>query len=373
MMKIKGRIKVDKKTKNLVKRLMPGDIAVIDHMDIDEIAAQSLIRAKVKAVINTKLSISGKYPNLGPLLLVKAGVPLLDNVGSPGLSLQDDDEIELVDNQVYLKGKKFVQGTLLTEALVLEKMKETEANVDKELSKFVQNTLEYALLEKDIFVNGLELPEIATNFIDRHALIVVRGKNYREDLQAIKSYINEVKPILIGVDGGADALREFGFSPDIIIGDMDSVSDEALKGESELIVHAYPNGKAPGNERLKKLGRKAVIFPAPGTSEDLAMIVAYEKKATLIVAVGTHSNMIDFLEKGRSGMASTLLVRMKVGSILIDAKGVSQLYKQKLSYSHVSQVFVAGLIPLFIAASLSPSIVQLARLILLKFKLYFQH
>ena len=188
---------------------------------------------------------------------------------------------------------------------------------------------------------------------------------------AIKSYIDEVKPVLIGVDGGGDALLEFGFTPDIIIGDMDSVSDDCLLRSKEIIVHAYSDGRAPGLDRVKDLGLKSKIFTSPGTSEDIALLLAYEKNADLIVAVGTHSNMIDFLEKGRPGMASTFLVRLKVGGILVDAKGVNKLYKSTFKTKYLWLVLGAALIPIIILIIINPLTQYLLTLLKIKLRLLF--
>ena len=229
--------------------------------------------------------------------------------------------------------------------------------------------IEYAKKEKGFILGEVEIPKVKTKYKDRHVLVVVRGQDYKEDLSTIISYIEEVKPVLVGVDGGADALVEFGYTPDVIVGDMDSVSDETLKKAGEIVVHAYVDGRAPGLKRIQDLGLDAVVFPAPGTSEDIAMLTAYEYGAELIVAVGTHSNMIDFLEKGRKGMASTFLVRLKIGSKLIDAKGVNLLYKSKLKIKYVWALIIAALFPVLVLASFSPTTQQFIRIIQLKLKL----
>ncbi|MGI6097880.1 MAG: putative cytokinetic ring protein SteA, partial [Dethiobacteria bacterium] len=265
-------------------------------------------------------------------------------------------------------GKKIAKGQILTKELLSKKIARAEINQGKLLDRFVQNTLEYARREKGIILGSLTMPKLQTVIRDRHVLVVVRGKNYREDLKAIMHYIDEVKPVLIGVDGGADALWEFGYRADIVIGDMDSVGDEALQNAAELVVHAYPDGRAPGMERVKKLGLEAKIFSAPGTSEDVAMLLAYENKAELIVALGTHSSMVDFLEKGRAGMASTFLVRLKVGEKLVDARGVSQLYRKTANYRFVAPLLIAALLPIAVLAALSPWVQHMFKLIMLRLR-----
>lgn len=370
MSRIKGIVRLDRKTKNLVKRLEPGDIALIDHGDLDELAASGLLESRVKAVINVSSSVSKVYPNGGPLMLVESGIPLVDCPGSDLFALlEEGDEIEINYGQVSKGGRVLATGVKLTTSAIRQQMEMARSNIEIALSHFVQNTMDYAKTEIGLVCGEYAVPEIRTKFKGRHALIVVRGKNYKEDLRAIRSYIDEMKPVLIGVDGGADALVEFGLQPDMIIGDMDSVSDKTLLSGAELVVHAYSDGRAPGLVRVKKLGLTSVIYAAPGTSEDIAMLLAYEKKAELIVAVGTHSNMIDFLEKGRKGMSSTFLVRAKVGSILVDAKGVSKLYKGRLKLKHLAPIFIAALLPVVVVVVISPSTRELLRLFYIQFRL----
>jgi uncharacterized membrane-anchored protein len=367
-MKIKGQVKLGIKTKQLVKELTGGEIAVINHQDIDQVAACSLVKADVKAVINAQPSISGKYPNLGPQKLLEAGVPVVDRVGKDIFDqLEAGDKVKLKNSQIIKNNKVINSGELLTVSEVADKLEETRENMEDELNKFIDNTLTYAKQEKDLILD-LETQKVKTDLAGKPVLIVVRGKNYREDLEAVTSYIKEVDPVLIGVDGGADALIEYGFIPDMIIGDMDSVSDQALQRETELLVHAYPDGRAPGMSRINKLGLEADKFPAPGTSEDIAMLLAYEQKAELIVAVGTHTHMIDFLEKGRPGMASTFLVRLKVGNKLVDAKGVSKLYNTSFKPRYAAQLAVAFLVPILIIGIVSPSIYQLVKLFVIKLR-----
>lgn len=369
VLNIKGTICVDCKTKNLIKRIEPGQIAVISHPDLDEIAALSLVEAKVKAVINTESAVTGKYPNLGPEVLLKAGIPLIDNAGREIMNLDDNEVVTIKDNKIIHQNKVIGKGQIMTPERLKLLQKETEKNIDGELKKFINNTLQYAIKEKELILNEANYPKIKTVFQGRHVVVVVRGQGYKEDLLAIKPYIHEVKPVLVAVDGGADALIELGLRPHLIIGDMDSVSDSALESNAELIVHAYLNGTAPGIERLKKMGLNYTVFPVAGTSEDAALLLAHANGAELIVAVGTHSNMIDFLEKGRPGMASTVLVRIKVGAKLVDAKGVSKLYRPKFSRRQILQVLVAGLIPIFMFFSISPILSQFWRIFYLKIRL----
>ena len=370
-MKIQGIARVDRKTKNLVKRLQPGDIAIIDHLDLDEIAAESLVAARVKAVINAKSFSSGRYPNLGPRLLAQHGICLLDQAGEELLNRAVEGKpVRIVDNQVEDEnGVLIAKGIILTEAMIKDQMAKAEANLIPLAAEFIDNTLKFAQREKSFVLGGVEFPELDTLIQGRHVVVVVRGHNYRPDLHALHSYIREMRPILVGVDGGADALMDIGYKPDLIVGDMDSISDEALLSGAELVVHAYTDGKAPGLARVLDLGLQAKTVAAPGTSEDVALLMTYEHGARLIVAVGTHSNMIDFLEKGRPGMASTFLVRLKIGSLLVDARGVSQLYRVRPNHLHLAQVMIAAAIPLVLLAFMSSPVRQVLRLLLLQVRL----
>lgn len=327
---IVARARVDRRTKNMMARLLPGEIAVVDHEDMDRLSAEGLIQRQAAAVINASRSSSGLYQNLGPLLLCSADIPVIDNAGPEVMTLPEGTELIIDGDRVSrMNGSKVVE-VYKGHRLNLEEVEKTLDNAKKsiaeELERFAANTIEYINDERDVLLEAARLPEVETDFHGRHVLIVVRGADYREDLRALRYYIREVKPLLIGVDGGADALFDYGLRPDMVIGDMDSVSTEALLSGAELVVHAYAGGQAPGVERLDALNLPCVVFEATGTSEDIAMLLAYERGAELIVAVGTHANLIEFRDKGRKGMASTFLTRLRVGPILVDAKGLSRLY-----------------------------------------------
>lgn len=351
---LSGVARVDTRTKRLIKRLRPGDIAVIDHRDVDRVAAEELVACKPVAVVNAACSISGRYPNLGPEILVSAGIPLLDEVGEAVMTLVREGEPLRVDGNVLYRGETpLAAGKLLDTHAVIAAMEEARGTVSDQLEAFVTNTLEYVRKERELLLDGVGVPRTATSLDDRHVLIVVRGYHYREDLAALRPYIREYRPVMIGVDGGADALLEAGYRPDLIVGDMDSVSDEALLGGAELVVHAYRDGRAPGLERLERLGLPAVVFPAAATSEDIAILLADDNGAALIVAVGAHTTLMEYLDKGRAGMASTFLTHLRVGGKLVDAKGVSRLYRSRIST--MSLLFLAGAAVVTIVGTLSVS------------------
>ncbi|MEV7804627.1 putative cytokinetic ring protein SteA [Microbispora sp. NPDC088329] len=347
--------RIDRRTKRLTKRLKPGEIAIIDHVDIDRVSGEALVACGVAAVINVAASISGRYPNLGPQILIDAGIPLIDNA-SPELfeRIADGDVIRVHEGMVHLGEELVGKGQPQTAESVEAAMTEARAGLAVQIEAFAANTMEYVRRERDLLIDGVGVPDIRTSLENRHALIVVRGYHYKEDIATLRPYIREYRPVLIGVDGGADALLEAGYVPDIIVGDFDSVSEKALRCGAELVVHAYRDGRAPGLERVRDLGQEAVVFPATGTSEDIAMLLADDKGATLIVAVGTHWTLDEFLDKGRSGAASTFLTRLRVGSKLVDAKGVSRLYRSRISTSSLLLLVATTMITIGVVLSVSP-------------------
>ena len=356
-MHVHGTIRLDKTTKNLAKRLRRGEIALIDHTDIDATSAEMLIERGVAAVVNAAQSVSGRYPNAGPGILLDAGVPILDAVGGEVFSLvREGQRVEIEGNALHCDGVVLAEGEELTPEKLTEELAAARRNLGSELHKFVENTLSYLDKEKSVLLDTPRFPPLRTQMRGRHVLVVVRGAGFKEDLRIIRGYLREMKPVLIGVDGGADALIEMGRKPHIIVGDMDSVTDEALRCGAELVVHAYADGgKAPGLARIQRLGLRAQVVPLTGTSEDLAMLLAHEKGAELIVAVGAHSSLEDFLDKGRGGMSSTFLARLKVGSRLVDAKGVSRLYRGRLRKTEVVMLLAACVIVLLTVWSVSPT------------------
>lgn len=369
-----GTLRVGNRTKELVKRLRPGDIALLNHADLDATAAQSLIECRVAGVVNAVPSISGRYPNRGPGLLLQAGIPLLDAVGEPFFTQAEahDGEDALLDGGSLLIGDSLcANGVLMTPEHLTTLLDAARQNLSRELDSFARNTLEYLVEEKTLLLDPVEVPTIRTPIHGRHVLVVVRGEGYKDDLAMISPYIEDVQPVLVGVDGGADALLAAGLKPDIIIGDMDSVSDAGLRCGAELIVHGYARSErgAPGLSRIEALGLSAQVFHAPGTSEDIAILLADEKGASLIVAVGTHFSLEEFLDKGRSGMASTFLVRLRTGAKLVDAKGIGRLWEQR-SRPAARELFLlilAALFPVLVIATNSPwlrTVVNTARLTL---------
>ncbi len=351
---VTGVARLDRHTPRLAGRLNPGDIAIIDHVDLDRMAAEALVIAKPAAIINAQPSISGRYPNLGPQLIVSHGILLLDNVGAEVFaSVKEGTKVRIDGHTVFVGETPVVTGTVQDIETVKDLMVEAKSGLSSQLEAFAVNTSEFMGRERRLLLDGEGIPEVKTRFAGRHAVIVVRGHDYERDLKSLKHYIREYKPVLVGVDGGADALLEAGLKPHMIVGDMDAVSDAALGSGAEVVVHAYPDGRAPGLARVQDLGIDAITFPTSGTSEDAAMLLADDNGAELVVAVGSHATLTEFLDRGRSGMASSFLVRLRLGAKVIDANGVSRLYRNRISGAALLLLVIAAVVAVVAALAVS--------------------
>ena len=376
---VSGPVRMGRKTKVMVKHLLPGDIAVIDHLDIDRVSAEELTGAGAAAVLNCRASTSGSYPNLGPQLLVEAGVLLVD--------LPDDALFEVLSEgaaitvlagadgggEVQHQGRVVARGEVLDLARVRAETEARRREVGEALERFAHNTIEHMREERELLAGRIEMPRFATDFRDRPALVVVRGVDHQRDLRALRPFVRDVRPVIVAVDGAAEAVLEAGLVPDMIVGDMDSAGETALlaavEGGAELVVHSYSDGRAPGRARLEKLALPFKLVPAPGTSQDVAMLIAAEKGARLIVSVGSQFNLVEFLDRNRRGMSSTFLTRLRIGEILVDAKGVSRLYRPQPGLAPLLLVLLAGVVAMVAVVWLTPALRDVVDLLWLKLQL----
>jgi uncharacterized membrane-anchored protein len=352
-----GTARLGRRTKELVRRLGPDDIAVIDHTDLDRVSAEELVESGVRVVVNVAPSQSGSYPNPGPLQLVRGGVRLID-VADPALfeELSDGESLTVRGASLFRNGTCLATGRALEERELARALAEQQGRVTEALQDFADNTMRYLREEGRLLTQGIAFPPLETSFRDRHALVVARGPGHKRDLKMVRPYVRDFRPVLVAVDGGAEALVEEGWTPDVIVGDMDSVTDATLRSGAEILVHAYQEGSAPGGERLERLGVPFQTVAAPGISEDVALLLAHDRGAELIVAVGTHFNLVEFLERSRAGMSSTFVTRLKVGEILIDAKGVSRLVSSRTGVWPIAAVVLAALAALVVAVLASPAL-----------------
>jgi uncharacterized membrane-anchored protein len=379
---VTGPVRPGRRTKLLVGHLVRGDIALIDHLDIDRVSAEELIAAGAAAVLNCSPSSGGSYPNLGPQLLVEAGILLVDLPDDALFdALSDGDPVVvhvLGDGaEVLRRGKLLARGEVLDRARVCAETEARRREIGDALERFAHNTIEHMREERELLAGRIQLPRFATDFRDRSTLVVVRGVGHQRDLRALRPFIRDMRPLIVAVDGAADAVLEAGLTPDMIVGDMDSASETALRCGAELVVHSYPasspkgDGRAPGRERLEQLGLAFKLVPAPGTSQDVAMLLAAEKGARLIVSVGSQLNLVEFLDRQREGMSSTFLTRLRIGEILVDAKGVSRLYRPRPGLTPLLVVIAAGVVAMIAVVWMTPALRDVAELLWLRLQLLF--
>lgn len=375
---VSGPVRPGRRTKLLVKHLVRGDIALIDHENLDRVSAEELIAAGVGAVLNCRPSSSGTYPNLGPQLLVEANILLIDLPDDALFAeLDDGDPIVVVAEgpadgtvgEVRRRGELLARGEVLGLARVRAETEARRREIGDALERFAHNTIAHMREERELLAGRIELPRFRTDFRDRSTLVVVRGVDHQRDLRALRPFIRDLRPVIVAVDGGAEALIEEGLTPDMIVGDMDSAGEAALRCGAELVVHSYPDGRAPGRARLEQMGVDFKLVPAPGTSQDVAMLIAAEKGARLIVSVGSQFNLVEFLDRNREGMSSTFLTRLRIGEILVDAKGVSRLYRPRPGLTPLLLVIAAGLVALIAVVWTTPALRDVVDLLWLKLQL----
>jgi uncharacterized membrane-anchored protein len=362
-----GPVRLGKRTKHLVKRLGPEDVAIIDHAGIDRVAGEDLVASGCRCVVNVATSVSPRYTNQGPAILVEGGVHLVDMPAAPLFDvLKDGQRVTVEDGRLTRDGELVWEGEVQDEETVERAYEEGRRRIGEALAGFAENTMRHIQEERELLSGQINLPDFDTDFRDRPTLVVVRGVDHKRDLRILRAYVRDTHPALVAVDGGADAILEEGRKPDMIVGDMDSASDEALRSGAELVVHAYPDGRAPGRERLDRLELPYKVVPAPATSEDVALLIAAEKGAELIVSVGSHFNLVEFLDKNRSGMSSTFLTRLRVGEILVDAKGVSRLYRPSAGRGPIAALVLAAFATFVVVVATSPRLGKLLDLLWLK-------
>ena len=362
-----GTARVDRRTGSVLRRLREGDVAVIDHLDLDRATAEALLDRGVAAVVNAAPFISGRYPNLGPELLAKSGVTLVDNVGADVFArVADGSTLRVHEGRLYLGAEPVLSGRELDLDSIRAEMESARSGLETQLQSFTHNTTEFLRREQELLLHGQGAPRTRTGFEGRPVVIVVRGYDYRADLKRLRRYIREQRPVLVGVDAGADAILEAGHRPDVVVigeeglapsprpGEGAVVSDRALRGARDVVLHTDRAGRAVGAERLDRIGVRSVTFSAAGTSEDVAMLLADLSGASLIVSVGTHATLDEFLDQHRAGLASTFLTRLRVGPKVVDAKSVPQLYAGRVRLWHLLVVLLAGLVALAVAVAATP-------------------
>jgi uncharacterized membrane-anchored protein len=347
---VTGVARVDRRVDVLLRRVGPGDIAVLDQVDLDRRTADALVAAQVAGVVNAAPSISGRFPNLGPEILLAAGVTLLDGVGAAALRIKDGTRLRLLDGLVYAGDKEIASGVEQTADSIAELMTEAKAGLVSQLEAFSANTIEFLRQERALIIDGVGVPDLDVPIRGREVLVVAAGYDHTTDLAALKRFIREYQPVLVGVEAGADALRAAGYRPQLIVGDPTQIDTATLTCAAEVVVPAQHDGYAPGLERIQDLGIGAVTFPAVCNPEDLALLLAEAHHAALVITVGFQATLQEFLDRGRSGSnPSTFLTRLRLGSKLVDGKAVAALYRSRVTVGAVLLLVLAAFVAVLAA------------------------
>ena len=350
-----GVARVDRQTDALLRRLRRGDVAVLDQVDLDRATADALVAAEVSAVVNVSPSISGRFPNLGPEILVDAGVPLVDGVGPEVLHVvKDGSRIRVHCGVIYAGNTIVAEGVPQTTESVADALVEAKSGLAHQLEAFAANTIEFMRRERALLLDGVGVPDIEVDLKGRQVLVVAAGYDHVADLGRLGRFIREYRPRLVGVGAGADALLAAGHRPDLIVGNPAEVSTEALTCGADVVVPAFTDGHAPGLHRVQDLGAGAVTFPSSANPEDLALLLAHHHGAAMIITIGLSATMGEFLDRGRSGSnASTFLTRLQTGGRVVDGRVVAALYRNRISGAMVLLLVLAVLAALVTALVVS--------------------
>jgi uncharacterized membrane-anchored protein len=346
-----GTARVDRDIDRLLRRVCPGDIAVLDVLDLDRITADALVDAEIAAVINASQSVSGRYPNLGPEVLLANGVTLIDETGTDVFKkIKDGSKVRLYNGGVYAGDRRLIRGTERTDEEIAELMQEAKSGLVAHLEAFAGNTIEFIRSESPLLIDGIGIPDVDIELRRRHVVVVAEEDDAADDLKRLKPFIKEYQPVLIGVGSGADVLRQAGYRPQLIVGDPSNLSTEVLKSGAQVVLPADADGHAPGLERIQDLGVGAMTFPAAGSPADLALLLADHHGAALLVTAGHRANIETFFDRTRQDSnPSTFLTRLRVGEKVVDAKAVATLYHNRISGGAIALLILTMLISVIAA------------------------
>jgi uncharacterized membrane-anchored protein len=346
-----GTARVDRDIDRLLRRVCPGDIAVLDVLDLDRITADALVDAEIAAVVNASPSVSGRYPNLGPEVLVSNGVTLIDETGPDVFKkVKDGAKVRLYNGGVYSGDRRLIRGTERTDHEIADLMQEAKSGLVAHLEAFAGNTIEFIRSESPLLIDGIGIPDVDVPLRRRHVVIVADEEHAADDLKRLKPFIKEYQPVLIGVGTGAEVLRKAGYRPQLIVGDPSELSTEVLKCGAQVVLPADADGHAPGLERIQDLGVGAMTFPAAGSPTDLALLLADHHGAALLVTAGHSANIETFFDRTRQqSNPSTFLTRLRVGEKVVDAKAVATLYHNRISAGAIALLILTMLIAVIVA------------------------
>jgi uncharacterized membrane-anchored protein len=355
---VHGPARVHRRTASVLSRLDEGDVAVLDHVDMDRDTAQALVDAGVVAVVNAGPMISGRYPNLGPELLVDAGLVVVDSAGPEIFDRVKDGTVLRIDGGVVYSGDALVAPAReLTADVVRAEMGSARSGLAAQLESLTHNSTEFLRREQDLLLHGHGVPRTATDMAGRPVVVVVRSHGWEDELRGIRPYVREQRPVLVGVDRGADALAGAGHRPDVVVvtgGTDDLPSAAVLRRARDVVVLVERGAPRSTTEQFERLGIRPLRFETTATTEDAALLLASAHEASLIVGVGMHATLDEFLDRRRTGLASTFLTRLKLGPDLVDAAALPRLYDGAVRPRHLAGALVAGVLALAAAVSVTP-------------------
>jgi uncharacterized membrane-anchored protein len=333
---------------------------VVDHVDMDRATAQALVDADVAAVVNAAPMISGRYPNLGPQILVDAGVLVVDGIGAAGLAaVGDGREVRLHDGGLHVGDTEVASGREVDGATVAAELEAARSGLATQLESFTHNSTAFLRREQDLLLHGRGLPRLGTPIAGRPVVVVAPGHDHLAELDLVRTFVREQQPVLIGIGAAADLLRGAGLRPDVVVLDAaadgaDRPSARTLKGARDVVVRADRGAGRPAAEALERLGVRPVVVESAANPEDAGLLLAHAGEAAVVVGVGLHATLEELLDRQRAGLASSYLTRLKLGPRLVDAAAVPYLYSGRVRPRHLLLVMVAGLAALGAAVGVTP-------------------
>jgi uncharacterized membrane-anchored protein len=350
------------RTGAVVRRLRRGDVAVLDHVDMDRDTATALVDAGVTAVVNASPMISGRYAHLGPEVLAEAGVLLVDQIGAEGRDrIRDEAPVRVHAGQVYAaaadgSGELLASGRQVDSDMVHIEMAAARSGLLVQLDDLTHSTSDFLRREQQLLVDGRGLPEVGTDLSGRPVVVVAEAKH--ADLQALRRFVREQAPALIAVGAVADDLIGVSWAPDVVVvtaGDPSSLpSVDALRIARDVVVLAPGGSSRSELAAIETAGVTPYLVDSTASAEDVALLLADRADARLMVGVGLSSRLEDILDPERSVHASTFATRLKVGSRLVDASAVQALYGSRRSPLQLALVLLTGTTALLAAIAVTP-------------------
>lgn len=331
-----------------------GDVVVVDVTDLGADTAQALVEKGVAAVLNVSSSSTGRYPNLGPQVLAGAGIPLVDRVGeSVWQTLRSGDVVRVDGGAVHLGDTAVATGVEMTESRVRDQLDEASSGLSSQLDSIVTNAADTLRRDRAMLLEGAGIPAVSTDIKGRPVVVVTDGPDAAGDLKSIRSFVRDHDPVLIGVAGGAELLISAGLRPHLLVGRGDDFSGRMIERSGEVVI-VSPSGRLDRPEQFEAHGRQPVIFTATGTPDNLAVLLADQNEAAVIVLVGGPTRLVDLVDGDTADAAGTFIARLRAGSRVVDAQAVRWFARQRLSWFTPLLLLVAGIVAVVAAVATTP-------------------